>query len=912
MKFKKFLPLCLFLLVSATAFAQFTPIAARKDSVSLNDLLAKSVKYTNDYPVEKVYVHFDKPYYAAGDTVWLKTYVTVDQHVPSTMSKVVYIDMYSDQDSLVKSLKLPLVDGMAAGSFLISPQLKQGNYRLRGYTQWMLNFDQAYLFNKVITVGNQIDKQVAVNVNFSGGGTAQSPVIARVQFLDAQGKPLADKRVNWHVEASHEDTGKGRVNTDANGYANITLPAASPLALSSSILFTEIDLDAKKPINSFSLRVASSGKDVQFFPEGGDLIAGVPSKVAVKAVKANGLGLDFKGTVVDNEGKSVSTFESQHLGMGLLLVQPEVGKTYKANITFADGSQATYNLPRILQSGINISAVNSDPENLNVKITASEAYFKANQNKLYYIVAQCGGFIKYAAQARLQNQVYQAVIPKSKFGTGILQITLFGDNALPIGERLVFIQRPDLMTLNITSDKPQYTRRAPVKLTVSAKNGTAPTEAGLSVSVIDEKKVPVDEDAETTILTSLLLTSDLRGYVERPNYYFRSKEPKAQADLDILMMTQGYRRFSYRDIVAGRMPKINVMPETGITISGTLRNNTGLPIFKGNVRLLIPDKNFSADAVTDAEGVFRFNNVMVNDSTKVTLNARNNVNANGLMIMVDGQKDAAPSRIVNMPDERMNIDSLLKPYLDNSKKEYDSKHLLREVVIKSTVQPQRPRHQEYAALTGLSMEADHVINGDRFKGCNFFVQCLASSALGVTYLDQKFYVTRSYNQGDKREMAIFIDGLQVDAIALQTLSSNDVESVEVFMNDGLSGINRRDNSNGVLVINKKKVPKGTKMTMDQIRELLPPPYIMSYTPRGYNMVREFYSPKYEVGKPSTVGIDLRSTIYWNPKVNTDKTTGNATLQYYNADGNGATYRVVVEGIDKQGNVGRGVYRYKVQ
>ncbi|PTQ94039.1 hypothetical protein C8P68_107102 [Mucilaginibacter yixingensis] len=912
MNFKRFLPLCLFLLVGASAFAQFTPLVPRKDSVSLNDLLAKSVKYTNDYPVEKVYVHFDKPYYAAGDTVWLKSYVTVDQHAPSTMSKVVYIDMYNEQDSLVASQKLPLVDGMAAGNFLLSPQLKQGNYRLRGYTQWMLNFDPAYLFNKVITIGNQINKEVSVNVNFTGGTTAQTPVTAKVQFTDAQGKPLADKRVNWHVETSHEDTGKGRVNTDANGYATITLPPASPLALGSSVLFTEIDLDAKKPVNTFFLKAASTGKDVQFFPEGGDLIAGIPSKVAVKAVRANGLGLDFKGTVVDNEGKEVTTFESQHLGMGLLLLQPEVGKTYKANISFADGTQGTYNIPRISQSGINLSAMNGDGENLNIKIAANDAYFKANQNKTYYIVAQCGGFIKYAAQTKLQSSVYQASIPKSKFGTGILQITLFGSNGIPISERLVFIQRNDLMTLNVTTDKPQYGRRQPVKLNISAKNGTAPADAGLSVAVIDEKKVPVDEDGETTILTSLLLTSDLRGYVEKPNYYFNKKDAKTVADLDVLMLTQGYRRFSYRDIVAGRMPKVTYMPESGITISGTLRNSTGLPIFKGNVRLFVPDKNFSAETITDAEGVFKFNNVVVNDTMKVTLNARNNVNANNLMIMVDGQKEAGPSRIVNMPDERMNIDSLLRPYLDNSKKEYETKHMLHEVVIKSTVQPQRPRHTEYPSLTGLAMEADHVINGDRFKGCNFFAECLATSALGVTYVDQKFYVTRSYNQGDKREMAIFLDGLQVDAPAMQTVNANDIESVEVFMNDGLSGINRRDNTNGVLVINKKKKPKGTKLTMDQIRELLPPPYIVSYVPRGYNMVREFYSPKYEVGKPSGVGIDLRSTIYWNPKVTTDKTTGNVTLQYYNADGNGTTYRVVVEGMDKQGNLGRSVYRYRVQ
>lgn len=101
------------------------------------------------------------------------------------------------------------------------------------------------------------------------------------------------------------------------------------------------------------------------------------------------------------------------------------------------------------------------------------------------------------------------------------------------------------------------------------------------------------------------------------------------------------------------------------------------------------------------------------------------------------------------------------------------------------------------------------------------------------------------------------------------------------------------------------------MKLADLQKLLPPPYQVEFTPRGYNLTKEFYSPKYDVTKPTNQGVDLRSTIYWNPRVVTDKTTGTATLQYYNADGTGS-YRAVVEGIDKDGNIGRFVYRYRVQ
>ena len=126
----------------------------------------------------------------------------------------------------------------------------------------------------------------------------------------------------------------------------------------------------------------------------------------------------------------------------------------------------------------------------------------------------------------------------------------------------------------------------------------------------------------------------------------------------------------------------------------------------------------------------------------------------------------------------------------------------------------------------------------------------------------------------------------------------------------MSGINRMSNTNGVLVINMRKAPVGHKITADELKTLFPPKYILSFTPQGYSMGRVFYSPKYDVPRYVQNANDLRSTIYWNPIVNTDK-TGAASLEFYNADGKG-TYKAVVEGIDADGNIGRFVYRYKVQ
>ena len=138
-----------------------------------------------------------------------------------------------------------------------------------------------------------------------------------------------------------------------------------------------------------------------------------------------------------------------------------------------------------------------------------------------------------------------------------------------------------------------------------------------------------------------------------------------------------------------------------------------------------------------------------------------------------------------------------------------------------------------------------------------------------------------------------------------------MESVEVFFKDDLSGINRRYNTNGVVVVNMREKPKGTKISAAQLKELFPASNTLTFTPQGYSKTKRFYVPKYEVPASSMSKPDMRTTVYWNPAVLTDKTTGVASFEFYNGDGKGV-YKAVLEGIDKDGHIGRFIYRYTVK
>src|SRR5690606_11886395 len=274
---------------------------------------------------------------------------------------------------------------------------------------------------------------------------------------------------------------------------------------------------------TISLQSALWDADVQFFPEGGELIAGISKKVAFKAIGNNGRGISVKGSVVDQKGTEVATLADLHKGMGYVTFMPEAGNAYTANITFENGESKAFPLPPVADQGINVTVLKSDTSNLQLAIVANDAFFAANKGKAFYLIAQTNGILCYAAQAALRNNSVLVNLPKDRFPTGVAQLTLFTSAGIPVSERLVFVENIKPLSITVTSDKSAYSTKELVKLGIQVSNNDTTTVGNYSVAVVDESKVPYDENKEVTILSNLLLTADLKGYVEEPNYYFNSQ-----------------------------------------------------------------------------------------------------------------------------------------------------------------------------------------------------------------------------------------------------------------------------------------------------------------------------------------------------------------------------------------------------
>ncbi len=898
-----------FLFVFAFQFSAYS----QDEASVLNQIIEKSNKAYTNFPIEKVYLHFDKPYYAVGDTIWFKAYLTYGLHQPSPISKIIYVDLFGPKDSLIQALKLKVKNSVAWGYIpLLQNSYKKGNYRIVGYTNWMNNAGWDYFFNKNITIGDAINNDVRTQISF------KKTVFNRVQkissgifFKDDNGNPYVGKKISWTVYKEGESIFKGKAETDKTGFADINFLNPKNIGLDSTVLVTSFENNNDKQVlNQFSLKSIAKPNDIQFFPEGGQLLIGLRTKIAFKAVKPDGLGIELKGTITDNDNNLVTEFSSTHLGMGFFMFTPEDNKTYHVNVTFADGTSVSPELPKIQSNGININLDNKDPNQLSVKIQADQTFFNEYKDKTFFIICKSNGAICYAAKTNLSVQAYTSNIQKDKFPTGIVQVTLFTSDGEPISERIAFIKHKDYLTLGINSDHPSYTTRQKVKLYITAKNNNLPVEGNFSVSVIDETKVPFSENKETSILSYLLLTSDIKGYIEEPNYYFIQEDEKTNSDLDVLLQTQGYRRFSYDGILNNKTQLVNYFVEQGIDISGTLRASNGLPINHGNVSISIPDKNYYKTVLTDPDGKFKFTDLDFLDSAKVKISARNNAHASDLVISIDGEQPQRIGLNYNAPDEILNIDSVLSAYLKNSKLQYTNTHVLKEVVIRDKRIVNKVSHKDYSSLNSLSGEPDHLIDGSRLKDCNSVLECLKAMAMGMIFSDNNFYIYRDYTAGKRTPVQVFVKGMPVDVNTLATMNANEIESVEIFLKDQLGLINSSYGTNGVISVNMKVAPVGEKLTLQQLRDLLPQKNEQTLIPKGYPPVKVFYMPRYEGPRSSQpTKFDTRTTIYWNPNIEIDK-TGTSTIEFYNADSK-ATYKVIIEGMDKDGDLGRYIYTFNV-
>ena len=261
------------------------------------------------HPQEKVYLQMDKPHYTAGEEIWFKAYVTIgSEHKLSALSGVLNVELVDDRDSVKQHIKLPLISGLSWGDLQLPDTLKEGNYRVRAYTNWMRNAGADYFFDQAITVSNTVSNDVFTHTTYTYSlQNGRQGVTATINYANLNGAPYSNSPVNYEVLLGGKKILSDDAVTDDKGNINVSFTNPSAQALHAGRIITTIKPGGQKSIEKTILvKAASSNTDVQFFPEGGSLVAGIETRVAFKAVAADGLGADVKGVVTDDSGNQVA------------------------------------------------------------------------------------------------------------------------------------------------------------------------------------------------------------------------------------------------------------------------------------------------------------------------------------------------------------------------------------------------------------------------------------------------------------------------------------------------------------------------------------------------------------------------------------------------------------------------------
>jgi len=912
-----------FLFILAVLFTYGSPL----DDDPLKVLLSKLERFRTKFPQEKVHLQLDKPYYTIGDSIWFKAYVVnSEKNKPSDLGRILYVELINDKDSIKQSLRLPLVSGLGWGDFTLSDSLREGNYRIRAYTNWMRNFSDEYFFDKTIRIGNALSNNIVTDAKytFSKQGNNEN-VLANVTYTELDGKPVARKEVTYNIQLNFRNIASGKGITDENGNLKIRFVNNQPFILKSGKITTSLKLEDKVFItNIIPVKSTSNEVNVQFFPESGQLVNSIRSKVAFKAVKSDGLGIDVSGYVTDKDNNKVAEFKAEHAGMGAFALTPLTGNSYKAFVKFSDGSEKSFDLPKAVQNGYVLTVDTANNDNIKIRIlTSADIYNKGGE---VILIAQANNVIQYVAKTKLENSVLSTSLSRKRFPTGVLQFTLFAPDNQPVAERLVFIQHNDQLKISVSTNNPSYKKREKVQLTFNVTDAEGkPVQGNFSLAVTEESKMPYDDMYETTIFSNLLLTSDLRGYIEAPDYYFtdinpqdsprdsprdsananaNANENKAQ-QLDNLMLTQGWRRFTWKNLQSEVYPVLSFMPEQSIEISGRVIANNGTPVVGGKVTLFTSSgKSMGLDTLTDIQGLFRFNNLLFIDSTKFVIHALNEKGRNNVEIELNYTRPPLVTLNKYANDIEVNVNQSLLSYLKNRQKEFDEMRrngMLKKSILLAEV---KVIEKKAAVINSSNLNgagnADVIIQGSILISCLNLAQCLEGKIPGVTIQNGIPYLTRNLGYGGG-PMHLIEDGINIDFREFASINPNIVESIEVLKNISTTAIYGFMGGNGVLIINTKRgqfKPNGSAHG------------IASYAQQGYYIGRQFYSPDYDDPKTIKQMADLRTTIYWNPTIVTD-TTGKAKIEFFNSDGIG-NYKAVIEGLNANGKLGRQVFRYTVQ
>jgi hypothetical protein len=717
-------------------------------------------------------------------------------------------------------------------------------------------------------------------------GTTHKPLqlskIAYVEIINEKNEPVSQSKVSLRPG---ESDGSFYLPVSLNTGNYILRAYTSWMRNFSEEYFFEKKITI---VNTLKEAEPTSIKDtttatIGFFPEGGNLVDGMESRVGFSVTNEKGSINNCQGFIIANNNDTVVRFSPLKFGMGHFRFTPVLGNDYKAKIVLADGKVITKGLPPIYANGYVMNISESGPQQIAIVIKRKRMAGEQAVHKVL-LAAHTRQVLKITESASINdNDSIRLVIDKNRLDKGITHFTLFADNNKPVCERLIFIKPDKKITASVAADAVSYDQRKKINLTVDVAGNTAYSSFNLSASVftLDD----LQKNAPAGIDSYMWLTSDLSGVIESPEFYF-SDDPDVAAVTDNLMLTHGWRRFKWEDIWRLDNSFVKFLPETdGHLVTGeVIDSRNGRPVPRVNTSLTVLKRPFGFyTSASDANGIVRFN---IKDYY-----------GNGQVILQRG----------------LGIDSfytvnLLSPFAE------------RTLTQKSGVYRFTEDLRQQILQRSVGMQVQNMYIGDSMRN---FKPPVVTDTLPFYGIAEKTYMLDDYKRFTTIEEVLREYVLEIGVMLRNgkpTLRIFNPEAHDFYRNYELvllDGVMLRD-FNKIFSYDPLKVKK---LDIIQTRYILGQsvfngiasfstyegrfdgfeldPKIVAIDYAGLQLQREFYSPVYETKEQIESRVpDFRTTLYWAPDITTG-TDGKAKLQFYSSDRSGK-YMVVLQGVNEQG------------
>ncbi len=767
--------------------------------------------YAENYQQEKIHIQFDKSIYNKGETIWFKAYVMMGTDI-STYSKNFYVDWFDDKGKLLSHTTAPMFEASARGQFVVPDKYTGKLIHAKAYTNWMLNFDTAFLYNK-------------------------------------------DLRIDQ----------------------------------------SQIAATKTQPIKSITT--------VQFLPEAGDLVGGINQRIAFLATNQFGIPTNISGAIKNGKNELLDSFATEHDGMGVFAIDVVANEKYNAIWTDENGVNHTTAIPITKQAAATLQV---QPLRSKVLFVVKRSADAPENFKTLNTIAHMNQHEVYKSRVNLTNKVSGVgEIPTKDLPTGILQITLFDANWVPIAERVVFVNNndyeflPDVRVVE-KAIKPRGKTRLDVYVADSALSN-------MSMAVTDADLL---NDESNTIISQMLLAGDIKGYIQNPAYYFSNDEDSTRQHLDLVMLTHGWRRFNWAEIAKAQPPVFANAKDTDyLQIKGSVfgfnkASGVKAPPF---INLILQAKDSSKqflflpltkEATFLQKGITFYDTIKIyyqfngdkklTDRAVVRFNAGltqapstlfSAVAASPLLWGVKSIDSIALARSKFFYNEKLRLDKLL------------ASANLQEVIVKSRSKSAKDILDEKYA-TGLFSGGDatnfDVVNDPFSQGSIDVFSYLQGRVAGLQINNSGGETSLSWRGGTPE---VFLDEIRSDIDQVKNIPMNDIAYIKVFRPPffGASG----GGAGGAISIYTRK-GGDVKYT--------PGEGLGFQTLAGYTPYKEFYSPNYSI--PQSINQpDVRTTLYWNPFILTDKKNKTYHLEFYNNDIS-KRLRVILEGINADGKLAR--------